>query len=263
MRTKGAMTVPGIIVILLVIGLFFIPFALSKRNSKQTGQTKHRHHSADMDAMMRYTATSTGNRSYHSAGSTHYSSNLFEGDIPLISESIQKMKAGKSDTQRIRHYYQRAEAYIDSWLKPKPVEKNKEQDHIQYSISMSYDEIQQYIDQMRFQSSFSEMVLSIMEKKGVQPKEFCSRALFDRKLFHSLKTGGSNYQPSKDTAIRCCLALRLTSEQTSELLQTAGFSLSRRQKRDLLTRYCIENCIWNLFDVDELYTMMGEKPLIG
>lgn len=51
MRTKGAMTVPGIIFILLVIGLFFIPFALSKRNSKQTGQTQYRHHSADMHDM--------------------------------------------------------------------------------------------------------------------------------------------------------------------------------------------------------------------
>lgn len=270
---KGAINVLGVIIILLLVYVFVILPALSRKGQKQTGSKRNPPYSTnrrptDADTLKRYMATRTGNHtgfstfpSYGATGVSH--SNLFEGDIPVIDESIKKMKANSSDHESIIKLAQRAESYVDAWLHPKPVEEKQEQGHIQYSLSMSYDEIQQYIDQVRFQSCFSEMVLSIMEKKGLAPKEFCSRALFDRKLFHSLKTGGSNYQPSKDTAVRCCLALRLTSAQTSELLQIAGYSLSRRQKRDLLTRYCIENCIWNLFDVDELYIMMGEKPLIG
>lgn len=101
----------------------------------------------------------------------------------------------------------------------------------------------------------------MIDEKGLQPKEFYGRAGLDRKLFSALKNGGPSYQPSWNTAVRCCFALQLSSEETDEILKLAGYALSDSRKADLLIRYCIENKIWNLFDVDELLYSFGENIL--
>lgn len=129
-----------------------------------------------------------------------------------------------------------------------------------YSDSL-FDKAQAYLSATQRQPSFNEMILSEIEAQNIAPKEFYSRAGLDRKLFSAIKQGGRSYQPSRNTAIRCCFALRLPLERTEILLKAAGYALSDTKRQDLIIRYCIENKIWNLFDVDELLYALDESIL--
>ena len=122
-------------------------------------------------------------------------------------------------------------------------------------------QLRSYIVQTRRKESFNESVLSSMQEQRLTPKEFYTRAGFDRKLFSALKNGGPAYQPSRNTAIRCCFALQLPLYRAEELLKLAGFALSDRTTSDLLIRYCLENGIWDLVDVDTLMDAFGQEIL--
>ena len=83
-----------------------------------------------------------------------------------------------------------------------------------------------------------------MEELKLDSQTLFKRAGIDRKLFSKLKTD-SNYQPSKDTAIRYCLAFRLDEEETDEWMKSAGYWLSDTSEFDLAIRYCIDKGIFS------------------
>lgn len=134
---------------------------------------------------------------------------------------------------------------------------------VQYSIApIHLTAAAENLTQTRIQTSFSQEILNGISKAGITNHEFYTRAALDRKLFSALKNGGAHYQPSRDTAIRCCLALHLSLERAEVLLRTAGFALSCNTQRDLLVRYCFAHAVWNVYDVDELLLAFGEKSLV-
>lgn len=98
---------------------------------------------------------------------------------------------------------------------------------------------------------FRTLVLRKMEELKLDSQTLFKRAGIDRKLFSKLKTD-SNYQPSKDTAIRYCLAFRLDEEETDEWMKSAGYWLSDTSEFDLAIRYCIDKGIYDPIDVNIL-----------
>ena len=68
----------------------------------------------------------------------------------------------------------------------------------------------------------------------------------DRRLFSKIQND-SEYQPSKDTCIMLALALKLEEDKAKDLLSSAGYSLSKSSKRDLILEYFFR---MNEFDID-------------
>lgn len=58
--------------------------------------------------------------------------------------------------------------------------------------------------------------------------------------------------PSKKTAVKICMALELTLKQAMELLQLAGYTLSRNRKEDLIIMYCILKKEYALIKVNHI-----------
>ena len=112
----------------------------------------------------------------------------------------------------------------------------------------------------RSRETFSSKVLAWLDKKGMDPRAFYRQAGMDRKLFSKLKTDFC-YQPKKETAIRCCLALELSDEEAIELLKSAGYALSNSSSFDLAIRYCLKNHIYDLSAVNMLLEALEEKIL--
>lgn len=106
-------------------------------------------------------------------------------------------------------------------------------------------------------SSFSDMLLNMIDRAGKRDPEVYNRAGIDRKLFSRIRCN-PDYQPSKKTALAFAIALELDLADAERLLNSAGYSISRSNYFDLIIAYCIEMKEYNFMNVNEkLYDALG------
>ena len=93
--------------------------------------------------------------------------------------------------------------------------------------------------------SWQERVFEIIDEKGFDEPEVYKTSNISRQTFSKIRSN-KDYQPNKDTAIQMCFGLKLSLEESQDLLSKAGYTLSKSITRDLVFMYFIEKKIFNV-----------------
>ena len=109
--------------------------------------------------------------------------------------------------------------------------------------------------------SFQKRLLRMIDERGMTDPEVYKRANVDRKLFSKIRCN-ENYIPKKRTIVALAIALRLNLDDTRDLLASAGLVLTNNSKSDVIVSFCIENGIYDIFEVNALLFKFDE-PILG
>ena len=138
-------------------------------------------------------------------------------------------------------------------------------DIILNNYSHTYEIIDEYeiankILKTTVSQSFNEALFSYIKKSGVTYASIYKKAFIDKRLFSKIKSN-ANYHPSFGTVTLLALALELSTEEYINLLNSASYSLPQNSYVNITLKYCFDNKIYNVFDVDGLLYTVAEKVL--
>lgn len=112
----------------------------------------------------------------------------------------------------------------------------------------------------QIKETFPQYLLNFIAERGLNEVDVYKKAQLDRRIFSKLRNE-KGYMPSKNTLIAIAFGMELTLDEAEDLLKRAGYSLSDYNKGDVIIKFCFENKIHDLFEVNEALDHCGYMPL--
>ena len=110
-------------------------------------------------------------------------------------------------------------------------------------------------------SGFSDTLMAMIDERGLKDSEVYKRANLSRQHFSKIRSN-PHYQPKKNTVLALAVALELSPEEASMLLERAGFAFSHADQRDVIVEFFIKEGIYDVFEInDALFAF--DQPLLG
>jgi len=114
---------------------------------------------------------------------------------------------------------------------------------------------------LHLDKTFQEYLFVLIDRKGLSDTDVYKRANIDRKHFSKIRSN-VDYKPSKKTALALAVALELSLDETTDLLRRAGLALSPSIMFDRIVEHCIENRIYDIYEIN-LSLFAYDQPTLG
>ena len=109
----------------------------------------------------------------------------------------------------------------------------------------------------QLEETFSERLLRMIDERGLKDSEVYNKAQVDRRHFSKIRKD-VNYTPNKKTVLAFSIALELSLDETKDLLNCAGYALSRSSKMDIIVTYFLQNKIYDMFEINDVLYEYGQ-----
>ena len=152
---------------------------------------------------------------------------------------------GKRKDKKTAKLFHAAKESVSELYAPKPNEKKASLEDVVNNLG----------------ESFQHRLLRMIDERGMTDPEVYKRANVDRKLFSKIRCS-EDYIPKKRTIVALAIALRLNLDDTKDLLASAGLVLTNNSKADVIVSFCIENGIYDIFEVNALLFKF-DQPILG
>ncbi len=116
------------------------------------------------------------------------------------------------------------------------------------------------LERLRLEETFTDRLLRIIRERDLLEPDVYRRANMDRKLFHKIRSN-RHYQPSRKSVLALAVALRLSKDETQDLMARAGFALSPSRLGDVIIGYFLETGNHNIFDINNTLHDFDQEPL--
>ena len=104
--------------------------------------------------------------------------------------------------------------------------------------------------------NFQDKLFKMIKNKNLDEVQIYKDANISRQLFSKIRSE-KNYHPSKNTIFSLAIGMKLNIDETSELLDSAGYIFTSSSKTDLIIQYFLYHKSYNIFEINEVLDKYG------
>lgn len=107
------------------------------------------------------------------------------------------------------------------------------------------------IESNKITTTWQRTVFNIIDEKEYNDPDVYKRAFISKQTFSKIRSD-VNYQPARLTAIQMCFGLRLSLEESIDLLEKAGYAFANSNVADLIFKYFLEEKNYSLVSLNDM-----------
>lgn len=166
----------------------------------------------------------------------------------VIYLSIFSNLSGKGLNKKRDIYCDEASAFVSVHFVQERRDKQYSFRNLPLKTDADRDRCEKWYQEHDNPNNFMEIVFLYLQERKIKVQEICKEYELQASLFNETST--MNNPVEKWQAIAICFGLDLNLAEARVLLKTVGYSLSNSSKSDLIIRYCFENDIYELSDIN-------------